>query len=316
MTPDGVTQHCELVAFIQDNDTKEILQGSMIELNNLQPMQATAGFSASNTTTCEGGSVNFIDGSLGIITSYEWHFEGGTPATSTDANPTVTYNTNGVYDVTQIVSDGTTSDTLEMEDYITAMSVPAQAGTPSGSADPCQNSSPQYSTDPVTYASSYTWTVEPANAGSFSGNGATTTLNLSQTYTGTINIKVRAENECGDGAWSNALTSTVRATPTIYNITAQGTGAYCEGTSGTELLLDGSETGVDYELFLDDVSTGIFVSGTGDTISFGVQSEEGIYTAMGATDYCSQDMSGQHLGTYDQCSRNPWNSSWKYRCLR
>ncbi len=287
-----VTQHCELVAFIQDNDTKEILQGSMVELDNLQPMQATAGFSASDTTTCEGGSINFTDGSLGIITSYEWHFEGGNPATSTDANPTVTYNTHGVYDVTQIVSDGTTTDTLEMEDYITAMSIPAQASTPSGSGDPCQNSSPQYSTDPVTYASTYTWTVEPGNAGSFSGNGTTATLNLSQTYTGTINIKVRAENECGDGAWSNVLTSTVRATPTIYNITAQGTGAYCEGTSGTELILDGSETGVEYELFLDDVSTGVIVSGTGDVISFGTYTEEGIYTAMGATDYCSMDMSG------------------------
>lgn len=287
-----VTAHCELVAFIQDNDTKEILQGSMVELDNLEPMQATAGFTSSDTTTCEGGSIDFYDGSLGIITSYEWHFEGGTPATSTNANPTVTYNNHGVYDVTQIVSDGTVTDTLEMSDYITTKSIPSQANTPTGSSDPCQNSSPQYSTDPVAYASSYNWSVEPSGAGSFSGTGTSATLNLSQAFTGSISIKVRAENECGSGVWSNVYSATVRPNPVIFNLTSQGTGAYCEGTSGTELLLDGSETGIDYELFLDDVSTGIVVTGTGDSISFGVQSPEGIYTSTGSNDYCNMDMSG------------------------
>jgi hypothetical protein len=49
---------------------------------------------------------------------------------------------------------------------------------------------------------------------------------------------------------------------------------------------------VDYELYHDSNPTGNIVSGTGSAISFGIISPEGIYTAMGFTDFCSEEMVG------------------------
>ncbi|MCF8368265.1 MAG: PKD domain-containing protein [Bacteroidales bacterium] len=78
----------------------------------------TAGFISDATEICEYDAVNFTDLSSGVITSWNWTFEGGDPATSSEQNPTVTYNTAGTYNVELEVSDGTTTNTLLMEDYI------------------------------------------------------------------------------------------------------------------------------------------------------------------------------------------------------
>ena len=43
--------------------------------------------------------------------SWNWAFEGGTPASSNEQNPVVTYNRAGSYAVTLTVGDGTDSDT-------------------------------------------------------------------------------------------------------------------------------------------------------------------------------------------------------------
>ncbi len=86
-----------------------------LEQGNLIP-----DFSASITTVSSGGSVDFTDISYGNVTSWEWTFEGGTPPTSDEQNPTgIVYNTNGTYDVTLTISDGTDSETITKEDYIT-----------------------------------------------------------------------------------------------------------------------------------------------------------------------------------------------------
>lgn len=60
-----------------------------------------ADFYYNRTLICEGGTVTFSDWSYnGEATSWEWTFDGGTPATSTEQNPIVTYNTAGTYNVT------------------------------------------------------------------------------------------------------------------------------------------------------------------------------------------------------------------------
>jgi PKD repeat protein len=76
-------------------------------------------FMASDNEICEGETVDFYDMSTGGAISWEWTFEGGDPATSTDQNPTVSYTSAGVYDVTLTVSDGTEYVTLTVMNYIT-----------------------------------------------------------------------------------------------------------------------------------------------------------------------------------------------------
>jgi PKD repeat protein len=54
-----------------------------------------------------GQSIDFTDMSFHGQNSWNWTFAGGSPATSTDQNPTIAYNTPGTYEVTLEVSDGT-----------------------------------------------------------------------------------------------------------------------------------------------------------------------------------------------------------------
>ena len=77
-----------------------------------------ADFEADDQTIEEGDAVQFTDLSTNAPTSRLWTFEGGTPATSTEQNPSVTYATQGVYDVTLYVENADGNDTEIKTDYI------------------------------------------------------------------------------------------------------------------------------------------------------------------------------------------------------
>ena len=82
-----------------------------------------ANFSASETQITAGNSVTFTDLSENIPTSWSWTFEGGTPATSTEQNPTVTYSEPGEYTVTLVASNAFGSDTETKTEYISVAAV-------------------------------------------------------------------------------------------------------------------------------------------------------------------------------------------------
>lgn len=96
----------------------------------------SANFAADATDICEMDMVSFTDMSFGNIASWEWTFEGGEPATSNEQNPMVTYNDQGSYDVELTVSDGTETNTVLLEDYITVSSTPPTMLAPFG--DVCE----------------------------------------------------------------------------------------------------------------------------------------------------------------------------------
>ncbi len=93
----------------------------------IQDVQLRAGeglipdFEATTTSVALNGSTNFIDKTWGAnLVSWEWTFEGGNPATSTEQNPTgISYATNGDYAVTLSVTnaDGQT-ETITKSNYI------------------------------------------------------------------------------------------------------------------------------------------------------------------------------------------------------
>ncbi|MBQ1653257.1 MAG: PKD domain-containing protein, partial [Bacteroidales bacterium] len=70
-------------------------------------------FTANPVAVFEGSSIQFTNTTEGCNTMSSWTFEGGSPATSTAANPTVTYNTHGTYNVTLTIENpnGCTSST-------------------------------------------------------------------------------------------------------------------------------------------------------------------------------------------------------------
>lgn len=85
-----------------------------------------AEFSYNKEYICEGASVNFTDDSYNATpTAWSWTFTGGTPSTSTSQNPTITYNTAGVYGVTHTPSTSAGNDTETKSSIITVSSLTA-----------------------------------------------------------------------------------------------------------------------------------------------------------------------------------------------
>ncbi len=82
----------------------------------------------------EGESVHFKDMSIGNVTTWNWTFEGGEPASSTDQHPVVTYNHAGSYAVTLTVGDGTATATATRVAYVNvhAEAPVAHIGLPDG----------------------------------------------------------------------------------------------------------------------------------------------------------------------------------------
>ena len=82
------------------------------------PVPPVAAFSASLTDICPGTTIQFFDESTASPTSWLWVFPGGTPGTSTDESPIVTYNTPGVYSVTLTATNGIGSDMVTVPGFI------------------------------------------------------------------------------------------------------------------------------------------------------------------------------------------------------
>jgi len=85
--------------------------------------EPTASIDASTNVACIGGTIQFMDASTGGASEWEWTFEGGDPATSTEKNPLVSYNQPGTYDVSLEVSNSLGSDFITVEDYISVTSL-------------------------------------------------------------------------------------------------------------------------------------------------------------------------------------------------
>jgi len=101
-------------AFGQDIATKE---NYIIVTVTVLPI---ADFEADKTKIYENKSVNFTDLSLNA-TAWKWYFEGGTPETSTEQNPTILYQHIGSYSVTLVAENESGKDSLTKEHYITVV---------------------------------------------------------------------------------------------------------------------------------------------------------------------------------------------------
>ncbi len=80
-------------------------------------------FNIEKNTLVPGGKVKFNNVSQSEsseITSWQWNFPGGSPSSYTgETPPTITYNTPGIYAATLTVSNGSDSNTVTKNDYIT-----------------------------------------------------------------------------------------------------------------------------------------------------------------------------------------------------
>ncbi len=87
-----------------------------------EPQICSVQFNSSQRTICAGQAVTFTDASFNGVTQRAWSFDGGSPATSASASPQVTYDAPGLYSVSLTVSNGTGSESVVEQQYITVLS--------------------------------------------------------------------------------------------------------------------------------------------------------------------------------------------------
>jgi PKD repeat protein len=90
-----------------------------INITGAPPTMPVASFTSDyNSTICEGDSIEFYSNSSGIPIVHNWSFPGGSPSSSSEINPTVSYNTAGNFSAQLIVNNTSGTDTLIMNNLI------------------------------------------------------------------------------------------------------------------------------------------------------------------------------------------------------
>jgi PKD repeat protein len=95
--------------------------GALLEVQNYvcnSEAPPNANFNAQGRTGCPGLQVSFNNISSSNAESFIWEFPGGSPASSTDEEPTVTYNNFGDYTVRLIATNSFGTDTLILSNYV------------------------------------------------------------------------------------------------------------------------------------------------------------------------------------------------------
>lgn len=144
------------------------------------PCVPEVSFSLDETLGCEGLEVEFDDNLFGADEDpswvWNWSFPGGTPATSNEENPTITYNTAGVYDVTLTVSTGAGSDSYTIQDAVTVTQL--GGGIDAGYQEGIENNDFPENTD-----SDYEWSID-------SPGGLTWQRSTTASYTGDASVRI------------------------------------------------------------------------------------------------------------------------------
>jgi PKD repeat protein len=142
-------------------------------------------FSSDAQKGCAGVTIQFTDQSAGDPTAWQWIFEGGTPATSNEQNPSVTYTTPGVYPVTLQATNIYGSSTSTQPGYVTIIGAPV-AG---------------FDYSAVLGTISFTSTSQGADAYSWNFGDGTTSNEASPVHTystsGSYTVTLTVTNDCG-----------------------------------------------------------------------------------------------------------------------
>jgi hypothetical protein len=85
---------------------------------NLPAVLCDADFISNKAIVCVGDQIQFTDMSFDGVTGWNWSFPSGTPSTSMDQNPIVTYSTPGIYEVTLTATDGTNSNSETKTQFV------------------------------------------------------------------------------------------------------------------------------------------------------------------------------------------------------
>jgi PKD repeat protein len=221
------------------------------------PTPPTASFTSTPSgTACTGQTVQYTSTSSGSPTSYSWSFPGGSPATSTSQNPTVTYNTAGTYNASLTVTNSLGSNTSNQTNFITINQTPSITGTTPGSR--CGQGTVNLSAS--SSAGTISWFAN-ATGGTALGTGTTFTTPSINTNT-TYYVEVTA-NGCTSAR--TAVSATINLNPTVTTPSNQNV---CIGSGTTTVNFTGNSGNTTYNWSNSNTAIGLGASGTGNIASF------------------------------------------------
>ena len=153
----------------------------------------------------------------GNPSSWSWNFPGGTPSTSNVQNPSIQYNTPGVYEVSLTVTNASGSDTQTFPGFVEVRALPT-----AGFNFVVNDLEVSFS-NTSSNADTYSWDF---------GDGTTSTDEnplITYAVAGTYQVELTAINPCG----STRTTLTVVATDPVFTPTSDfalsTTGVLCAG---------------------------------------------------------------------------------------
>lgn len=232
-----------------------------------------------NTAICSGNSA-VLSATGG--TGYTWSTGETTSDISVSPSTTTTYSVT-VNNAIGCTATASTTVTVNPIPTVTFTGLPASI---------CKNGTPA------------TITGNHAPSGSFTGLGITdlgngtatfspASLVANNTYTITYNYKDPATT-CSN---SKSFSITVKPIPTAHSVS--GGGSYCAGGAGQSVTISSPDAGINYELFLNGVTTGIIK--TNGTLPFTGLTQAGTYTIKGTdpVNSCSVSMLGNAVVTVD-----------------
>jgi PKD repeat protein len=159
-----------------------------------------------------GYEVKLEDSDPGV--SYELFKDGsstGTILPGTGSALSFGMQTAGSYTVTGTA--GTCADEMNGICVVFVIDPPAQANTPSGATEVCNNINSTYTATYPNGAFELVWSLTPVEAGTLTPSGTSVTIDWSETFSGTATLTVAGANECETGPFSQPVTIYVNATP-------------------------------------------------------------------------------------------------------
>ncbi len=122
------------------------------------------------------------------------------------------------------------------------------------------------------------------------GTGSSLDFGL-QTASGTYQVVATSSNSCVRTMTGNPAI-VIDPVPTAFLVS--GGGNYCAGGSGLHILLNGSTSGISYQLLNGSIPSGGALAGTSATLDFGLNTGAGNYTVIATNPVtsCTATMSG------------------------
>ncbi|MCB9234744.1 MAG: PKD domain-containing protein [Bacteroidia bacterium] len=154
-----------------------------------------ADFSGSVLSGCGSLTTTFSDLSTNNPTSWSWTFSGGSPSSSTQQNPTVSYSTPGTYSVSLTSTNAGGSDTDTKATYITVFanptaSVPTKTDATCGNSNGTATATQSGGTGPYTYSWNTTPVQTTATATGLVAGSYTVTVTDANSCTSTANVTI------------------------------------------------------------------------------------------------------------------------------